>query len=74
MRAPIDAPLGEASEQYWVNLIGASGSIELSAPTTSLTVAAAHVAMLGAGQLTVEVRQIGDVAISRPAQATINIP
>jgi hypothetical protein len=67
----IDAPLGEANEQYRLSLTGVSGPVELLATQPSLTIAAADVAALGGGELTVEVRQIGDVAVSRPAQLTL---
>jgi hypothetical protein len=69
----IDAPLGEASEQYRVTLAGTSGSAELLATGPSLTIAAAEVTALGVGQLVIEVRRIGDMAVSRPAQLTLNI-
>jgi hypothetical protein len=71
--APIDAPLGESSEQYRVNLAGTSGSAELVATATSISVDAGQVAALGAGPVAVEVRQIGDVAASRPAKLTITL-
>src|SRR3954468_10463114 len=45
----IDAPLGEAHEQYRVNLNGATGSREMSTPQPSLTIVAADVAALGGG-------------------------
>jgi hypothetical protein len=67
----IDAPLGEAREQYRVNLTGPAGSAEYLVGEASLTVAATEVATLGAGPLSIEARQIGDVATSRPAQLTI---
>ena len=70
----IDAPLGEASELYRANLAGASQSLELAATEPALTIAAADLAALGAGNLSIEVRQIGDVAVSRPAQLTLTIP
>lgn len=69
----IDAPLGEASEQYRVNLIGAATSIELTVAQPLLTVASANVAVLGLGPATVEVRQIGDVGASRPAQLILTL-
>jgi hypothetical protein len=66
----IDAPLGEANEQYRVSVAGASASIELPATQPSVTIDAAELATLG-GALAIEVRQIGDAAISRPAQLTL---
>jgi hypothetical protein len=70
----IDAPLGETSEQYRVNMTGSAGSAVLTASEPLLTVAAANVAGLGAGIVQLEVRQIGDVAASRPAQLTFTLP
>ena len=67
----IDAPLGEASEEYRINLAGTAGSTELLATSPSVTIAAADVVALGLGEMTLEVRQIGDVAVSRPAELTL---
>lgn len=70
----IDAPLGESREEYRVTVIGSLGSLERGAGTPELTIAAADLAAVGSGQATIEVRQIGDWAASRPAQRTIIIP
>jgi len=40
----------------------------LTAAEPSLTIPAADIAALGLGTLVIEVRQIGDLAASRPAQ------
>jgi hypothetical protein len=69
----IDAPLGEATEQYRVTLTGAARTLEYPARAPSLTVSAADVAALGSGPVDVEVRQLGDQAASRPAQLTFSI-
>ena len=69
----IDAPLGEASEQYRVNLSGGSNSLDLLSTESSITVPAAEMAAMGTGEITIEVRQIGDAGTSRPAQRTITI-
>lgn len=68
----IDAPVGESSEQYQVTVIGPEGSIEYSAAAPNLEIAAADLAGVGSGQVTLEVRQIGDAAASRPAELTLN--
>ena len=39
----------------------------------ALTIAASDLAAIGSGPAQVEVRQIGDFAASRPAQASINL-
>jgi len=64
----IDAPLGEAIEQYRVTVIGMIGSVELSARGPSLIIPGDVVVSLGAGSAKAEVRQVGDLAASRPAQ------
>ena len=70
----IDAPLGESREEYRVTASGTLGSIELTCMVPTLTIAASDVAGLGNGAASIEVRQIGDFAASRPARLTINIP
>jgi len=69
----IDAPLGEANEQYRVNLSGTAGSAELLAAVPSVTVAAADVTALGPGDLAIELRQIGDAAVSHPAELVFTL-
>ena len=69
----VDAPLGEASELYCVNVTGISSGLELTATQPSLIVTADDLAALGAGNLSIEVRQVGDVAASHPAQLNFNL-
>jgi putative tail protein len=69
----IDAPLGERLEQYRVTIVGAQDTIEYEVTEPALQIAAAQLASAGAGPATVEVRQIGDSAVSRPARTCINI-
>jgi hypothetical protein len=64
----IDAPLGEAREQYRVDIVGSAGSIERIVDEPAVTIAAADIGALGFGAASIEVRQIGDMAASRPAQ------
>lgn len=71
--AQIDAPLGESLERYRVTISGSTASIEVQTDEPALTVAASELAQLGAAQASIEVRQIGDAAASRPAQISINI-
>ena len=70
----VDAPLSETVEQYRVSLAGATSAAEFDADQPNLAVAAAVVAGVGTGPATIEIRQIGDFAASRPAQLSINIP
>jgi hypothetical protein len=68
----VDAPLGEAREQYRVTITSGTDSVELSANEPSLLVPAAILSTLGTGSATIEVWQIGDFAASRPAQLNIS--
>jgi hypothetical protein len=70
----IDAPLGETAEQYRVELTGTGSAIEAVTGQPMLSIDPAAVAALGPGLATIEVRQIGDLAASRPASLTVNLP
>jgi hypothetical protein len=69
----VDAPLGESSEQYRVTIFGAEASLELNTSAPALGISAAQLSDAGSGPITIEVRQIGDAAASRPAQLTVGI-
>lgn len=69
----IDAPLGESREAYRVTVTGPLASIELETGTPGAAILAASLASVGLGAASVEVRQIGDFAASRPALQTIII-
>jgi hypothetical protein len=69
----IDAPLGESREEYRVDISGASGSVSLTCDEPTVTVSAADLASLGSGAAQIEVRQIGDLAASRPALLSITL-
>ena len=69
----VDVPLGETFELYRVTITGPGGSIELETSEPHLEVTAAQLVTLGTGPLTIQVRQIGDAAASRPAECTIAI-
>jgi len=70
----IDAPLGEMREQYQVDISGPGGSIEVIADEPSLAIAADDLSVLGPGDATIEVRQVGDLAISPPVQLGTTLP
>jgi hypothetical protein len=71
----IEAPLGEAREQYRVTLTGSAGTtIECEVEQPLVTISAASLAIAGPGPALVEVRQIGDLAATRPTQLTVTIP
>ena len=69
----VDAPLGESREQYRVNVVGVAGSLELLADGPILSIASAGVTAFGSGAATIEVRQIGDFAVSRAVSITITL-
>jgi hypothetical protein len=71
--APVDAPLGEMREQYRVNLTLGAATIELLTDEPTLTIPSAELAALGSGPTTIEVRQLGDFAVSRPTQLTLTL-
>jgi hypothetical protein len=69
----VDAPLGESRERYRVNIAGASAALERTTDAPELVVGLADVLSLGAGPVTIEVRQVGDWAASLPAELTIDL-
>ena len=68
----LDAPLGESSERYRINIEGAAGSVVLDTTASEAVIPSAQIAFLGAGPLNLSVVQVGDYAESRPAIAIIN--
>lgn len=68
----VDAPLGEAREQYRVVAASAAQSIALSTAEPTLLIEAATIDGLGAGSISVSVQQVGDYAISRPIQIILD--
>lgn len=69
----MDAPLGESMELYRVTILGSREMVELQATEPGLQVTAADLDRAGHGSAIVEVRQIGDAAVSRPAQISVTI-
>jgi hypothetical protein len=69
----VDAPLGESSEQYRVDISGSAGSLELIVGQPTVTVAAADLAKIGIGPAMIELRQVGNLGASHPAQTNISI-
>ena len=70
----IDAPLAEASEEYRVTVIGSSSTIEVEAERPEITIASSALAGAGSGPTTIQVRQVGDLAVTRPVETTISLP
>lgn len=70
----MDAPFGEAAERYRINLSGPAGSAEILTSTPAYAVPPALLSGLGPGELAIEVRQLGDRAVSHPAGIAITLP
>jgi hypothetical protein len=69
----IDVPLGESVEAYRVTVMGPLDSIELETAVPSILISAAQLGPIGTGPATLQVRQIGDAGVSRPAECTVTI-
>lgn len=69
----VDAPLGETREEYRVAVSGPLQSLEYQVTEAALTIGASELAMVGPGPTSVQVCQVGDWAISRPAERTIEL-
>jgi hypothetical protein len=69
----VDAPIGETREQYAITISAGDTTLELTSEQPALVVSALDLEPLGTAEASVEVRQVGDSAASRPAQLTINL-
>lgn len=69
----MDAPLGEAREEYRITVIGVNSSAEFVATAPALTVPRASLSALSPGQISILVRQVGDTAVSRAAELSMNL-
>jgi hypothetical protein len=69
----VDAPLGEASEQYRVTLTRSAAAAEFLTTQPTLTVAGTDLAALGGGPLAIDVCQVGDAAASRATRLTLDL-
>ena len=68
----IEEPIDGEDHGFRVKLIGVGTLIERDVAEPSATFDAAELAILGAGPLSIEVRQIGSIALSRPAILNIS--
>jgi hypothetical protein len=59
---------------YAVTVEGPVGTIERQCGAPAITLSAAELAAAGAGAATISVRQIGDLAASRPATIGFTLP
>lgn len=69
----VEVPVGETIEQYRVAAKGSSGTVEITTSEQRAVLATADIASLGPGLATIEVRQVGDYAVSRPAQLAVDL-
>jgi hypothetical protein len=69
----VDASLGETVERYAVRMVAAAQTLEITTDIPAAVIRACDMTAMGKGPATIEVRQIGDWAASRPAQLTINL-
>ena len=70
----IDAPLGEAREQYRLVITCAANSREYATDQSGFTVGASDLAELGSGTIVIEVQQVGDFGTSPAARLTTIYP
>lgn len=73
-RDEVDVPLGEATELYRVQVVGAGGIVSATCATPEFSLAPSALVAAGTGTALVEVRQLGDFAASRPVSTTIILP
>jgi hypothetical protein len=69
----VDAPLGCSTEIYRATLSGPNASIERTSSESQVEFTAAEIATLGMGVAKLSVVQVGDLAVSRPANLSITI-
>ena len=66
-------PLGERIELYGVTVSRGGASVDFSCGTPNITIAAADLALLGAGDALVAVKQVGDWGASRAVETQITL-
>jgi hypothetical protein len=67
----LDAPLGETVELYRVQIAGTAGELSFDTMEPRLMLGSDHLAVLGSGEATIEIKQVGDYALSRPLGITL---
>ena len=70
----IEAPVGESRERYAITIATDAGQLELQSDAPLLELNGSQVARLGSGHATIEVRQIGDLGVSRSALLVFELP
>lgn len=69
----IDAAVGENREAYRVRLQSGTDSLEIETATPTILIESARIAGFVPGEITVSVVQVGDFAVSWPAETQLNI-
>lgn len=69
----VDMPLGEWVEQYSVTVSAGGKSLDYVCGVPALTIEAADLALLGAEEAVVAVKQVGDWGASRAADTQITL-
>jgi hypothetical protein len=69
----IEAPADPGVQGYRIKITGSAGSIERDVSECEGAVSASELAALGAGTAAIEVRQVGSLALSRPAAIHFNL-
>lgn len=68
----VEAPVDLTVHGYRIRVSGAAGSIERDTTESEALISAAELSTIGPGPLLIEVRQVGSLALSRPATFHLN--
>jgi len=69
----LDAPLSETVELYRVEISGTASELSFDTVEPRLVVGSDNLAVLGSGEATIEIKQVGDYALSRPLGITLTL-
>ena len=69
----VDVPVDADFAGYRISVSGAASTMEIAATEPAIVIGATDVSALGGGPLTVSVRQVGAIGLSRPATLAISI-
>jgi hypothetical protein len=69
----VDAPLGETTERYRIDIAGSAGTLSIDTAEPRLLLDPDALASIGGGEAKVAITQVGDFAQSRPLRGTLTI-
>ena len=69
----LDAPLSETVELYRVEISGTASELSFDTVEPRLVVGSDSLAVLGSGEATIEIKQVGDYGLSRPLGITLTL-